>query len=99
MYFDPSGELAYPGQIHSYVVNYIAAKYGLYREQTIDYKNTILWGRADLISSSGRVWEVKPNKAKHIKKGKKLRYAITSLREGVRQCRQLKKRDLKIQIK
>lgn len=46
------------------VVNHIAEKYGFYREQTINYN--VGWGRADLISSSGYVWDVKRDKEKQI---------------------------------
>lgn len=66
-YVDPSGMLAYPGQIHNLVVNKVAADYGLYREQTINYK--FGWGRADLISSGGAVWDVKRDKVNQIANG------------------------------
>ncbi len=66
-YIDPTGELAFPGQIHNLVVNYIALKHGFYKEQTIDYD--FGWGRADLISVFGNVWDVKRDKPKQIEKG------------------------------
>ena len=66
-YVDPTGMLAYPGQIHNLVVNKVAAEYGLYKEQTINYK--FGWGRADLISSGGAVWDVKRDKANQIAGG------------------------------
>lgn len=66
-YVDPTGMLAYPGQIHNLVVNRIASQYGLYKEQTISYN--FGWGRADLISGDGAVWDVKRDKANQIAKG------------------------------
>ncbi len=57
-YIDTSGELAYPGEIHNQVVYYIATKHGFYSEQKIEY--SVGFGRADLISLDGQVWEVKP---------------------------------------
>jgi RHS repeat-associated protein len=68
LYIDPDGELAYPGQIHNLVVGYVALKYGFYTEETILYN--FGWGRADLISSDGRIWDVKRDKNNQIKKGK-----------------------------
>ncbi len=68
-YFDISGELAFPGQIHNIVVSRIAESYDLYTEQTIYYSDG--WGRADLISKQGSVWEVKRDKPKQIEKGEK----------------------------
>ena len=65
---DPFGFLAYPGEIHGAVVRHLAERYALYTEQYITYK--VGWGRTDLISRSGKVWEVKPDKPRHIKKGK-----------------------------
>lgn len=67
-YIDPTGELAWPGEIHSAVSKYVAGKYGLLREQIIDYK--FGWGRADLISTNGQVWEIKPDNERHIEIGK-----------------------------
>lgn len=61
------GELAYPGQIHNIVVNRVASTYGLNKEQTISYK--IGWGRADLISNNGAVWDVKRDKPNQIAGG------------------------------
>ena len=66
---DPDGKLPYPGFIHNKVVQYIAKKYSFFKEQIIKFSDGF-WGRADLISESGAVWEVKPNKNRHIKKGK-----------------------------
>ena len=61
LYEDITGELAYPGQIHNLVVNMVAKTYELEKEQTIDYKNSVFWGRADLINGkTGEVWDVKP---------------------------------------
>jgi RHS repeat-associated protein len=69
MYVDPSGQIAYPGQIHNLVVNHVAAKHGLNKEQTIKYNNSLLWGRADLVSSSGEIWDVKRDKPGQIAAG------------------------------
>jgi RHS repeat-associated protein len=77
LFIDDSGYLAYPGEIHNEVVRRIARKYGYYSEQRIAYSPLQqvvykrLYGRADLISSSGEVWEVKPNRMWHIEAGKK----------------------------
>ena len=68
MYVDREGELAYPGQIHNLVVKHISDKYHYASEQTILYKNG--WGRADLISGDGRVWDVKRDKDAQIAAGK-----------------------------
>ena len=68
-YVDETGELAWPGEIHNQVVLHIAQKHGLYREQIIQYD--VGFGRADLISFDGKVWEVKPNKERHIARGEK----------------------------
>ena len=68
-FVDPSGMLAYPGQIHNLVVNKIASIHGLYKEQTINYN--FGWGRADLISSDGAVWDVKRDKPNQIASGVK----------------------------
>ena len=67
MYTDPTGELAYPGQIHNLVVDHVASNYGFHREQTISYD--FGWGRADLISASGEVWDVKRDKPRQIASG------------------------------
>ena len=69
-YVDPSGMLAYPGEIHNEVVRRIAYKYGFYKEQFILYKGGG-FGRADLISADGRVWDVKRDKPRQIRAGKK----------------------------
>ena len=68
-YIDPTGDLAFPGEIHNAVVEHLSTIYGLYSEQYILYHSPISFrgkmyqfGRADLISSDGQVWEVKPNK-------------------------------------
>ncbi len=66
-YVDPTGMLAYPGQIHNLVVEKVADKYGLYTEETISYN--FGWGRADLISATGAVWDVKRDKPNQIAKG------------------------------
>ena len=67
-YFDYSGELAFPGEIHNLVVDHIANKYNLKQEQRIDYD--FGWGRADLIDAkTGEVWEVKREKTKQIISG------------------------------
>ena len=66
---DPDGDLPYPGFIHNKVVNKIADKHGYFKEQIISYGKT--YGRADLISPSGEVWDVKPNSERHIKRGEK----------------------------
>ena len=68
-FVDPTGELAYPGQIHNLVVNDVAKRYGYNKEQTIDYKDSVFWGRADLISASGEVWDVKRDKPRQIASG------------------------------
>lgn len=68
-YTDKSGNLAFPGEIHNEVEKRIAKKYSFYREQTINY--AFGWGRADLISEDGRVWEIKRDKVNQIEKGKK----------------------------
>ena len=69
-YNDPKGTLAYPGEIHNEVVHRVAKKYGYKKEQFILYKNGG-FGRADLISSKGQVWDVKRDKPKQIEAGKK----------------------------
>ncbi len=69
-YVDPTGTLAYPGEIHNQVVRHIARKYGYSKEQIILYKGGG-FGRADLISSKGQVWDVKRDKPKQILAGKK----------------------------
>ena len=66
-FVDENGELAYPGQIHNLVVNKVAGLYGLNKEQTITYD--IGWGRADLISNEGSVWDVKRDKPRQIAAG------------------------------
>ncbi len=66
-YVDPTGMLAFPGQIHNLVVNKVAAEHGLYTEETINYN--FGWVRADLISASGSVWDVKRDKPNQIAKG------------------------------
>ena len=69
-YVDPTGMLAYPGEIHNEVVRRIAEKYGYSKEQIIFYEGGG-FGRADLISSDGQVWDVKRDKPRQIKAGKK----------------------------
>jgi len=74
MQIDETGCLAFPGQIHNIVVYYVAALYGLNTEQTIYYKEKNSfgkrkWGRADLISENGEVWDVKRNDADQIAAG------------------------------
>ena len=69
LYADPTGELAFPGQIHNMVVDHVANKFGLFREQTILYGDG-RWGRADLIDyETGQVWDVKRDKTKQIEAG------------------------------
>jgi hypothetical protein len=62
-YVDPSGEIAYPGQIHNAVVNHIQMKYavsGMQKNKMIDYR--FGFGYADLVNViTGEVWEVKRN--------------------------------------
>lgn len=67
---DPSGTLAYPGEIHNEVVRRISDKYGFKKEQIILYRGGG-FGRADLISQNGQVWDVKRDKPRQIKAGKK----------------------------
>ena len=67
-YTDPAGTLAFPGEIHNEVVKRIADKYGYSKEQVIIYKDGG-FGRADLISQDGQVWDVKRNKPRQIKAG------------------------------
>lgn len=79
LFVDETGDLSYPGEIHQQVVDRISRKYQFKREQWILYvsieeNNTFKysgWGRADLISNTGQVWEVKPNKKYHISAGKR----------------------------
>ena len=66
---DEDGYLAFPGEIHNLVVAYLSGKYNWLSEQRIDYKDSVLWGRADLISEEGEVWEVKRDRLRHIAKG------------------------------
>ena len=74
VYIDLAGTLAYPGEIHNAVVRHIeeeSKKYypgKIYTEQWIKYKGGGL-GRADLISEDGFVWDVKPDKPRHIRAG------------------------------
>ena len=70
MYIDPAGTLAFPGEIHNEVVKRIANSKGYFREQKIEYANG-KWGRADLISFDGQVWDVKRDKPSQIEAGKK----------------------------
>ena len=65
---DPNGELAFPGQIHNEVVRRVATDYRFYKEQKILYEGG-KWGRADLISPDGQVWDVKRDKPKQIEAG------------------------------
>ena len=69
-YCDPTGMLLYPGEIHNAVVKHIANKYQLTYEQRILYGNG-KYGRADLISLDGQVWDVKRDKPRHIEAGKR----------------------------
>jgi RHS repeat-associated protein len=66
-YVDPTGELAWPGEIHNQVMYRVAIRDGLYTEQRIDY--SFGWGRADLISPTGAVWDVKRDKPRQIAAG------------------------------
>ena len=68
-YVDSTGELAWPGEIHNQVVYHVATKYGYNIEQRINYN--VGWGRADLISPSGQVWDVKRDKVWQIASGVK----------------------------
>jgi len=67
-YCDPTGMLLYPGEIHNEVVRRIAKDYGFEREQRILYEEGG-YGRADLISPDGQVWDVKRDKPWHIRAG------------------------------
>ena len=69
-YVDPTGTLAYPGEIHNAVVRRIAEKYGYSKEQFILYEGGG-FGRADLISLDGQVWDVKRDKPRQINGRKK----------------------------
>jgi hypothetical protein len=70
-YVDSTGELAFPGQIHNLVVNHVYNKYkdtmSMHMERTIDFR--FGWGRADLISDSGAIWDVKRDKPRQIASG------------------------------
>ncbi|MCQ2287114.1 MAG: RHS repeat-associated core domain-containing protein [Bacteroidales bacterium] len=66
---DPLGYLAFPGEIHNEVEKHLKKIYGWNSEQRINYENGT-WGRADLISSNGEVWEIKRDKPKQIERGK-----------------------------
>ena len=68
-YLDSTGELAWPGEIHNQVLYRVAAQYGLYTEQIINYG--FGWGRADLVSSYGAIWDVKRDKPGQIASGVK----------------------------
>ena len=67
-YEDPTGELLFPGEIHNAVVRRIADEKGYYKEQIILYKDGG-YGRADLISKEGFVWDVKRDRPGHILAG------------------------------
>ena len=67
-FVDPTGLLAFPGQIHNLVVNHVAATHGFHREQRIDF-GRFSWGRADLISPTGQVWDVKRDRPRQIAGG------------------------------
>ena len=67
---DHSGELAYPGEIHNQVVKRIAQKKNYHREQRI-LLATMRFGRADLISQDGQVWDDKRDKKVHINAGQR----------------------------
>ena len=69
-YVDIAGTLAYPAEIHNEVVERIKEKYQLEKEQRILYSNG-KYGRADLISSDGQVWDVKRDRPWHIEAGEK----------------------------
>ena len=64
---DTTGFLAYPAEIHNQVIKHINAGYQYHTEQIILYDKG--YGRADIISVDGYVWDVKPNKPHHIKAG------------------------------
>ena len=66
--------LPYPGMIHSAVMTHIAMQHpDYYYEQKIDYDGTIFWGRADIISPTGEVWDIK---SEGELKGKKRQKAV-----------------------
>jgi RHS repeat-associated protein len=67
-WIDPTGLLAFPGQIHNMVVNVVAMHHGLNREQRIDF-GFLSWGRADLVSATGQVWDVKRDRPNQIASG------------------------------
>ena len=72
---DGDGLLAYPGEVHNRVQNEVIsylASLGIVAlpECIIDYENGT-WGRADIISMDGQVWEIKRDKEKQINKGRK----------------------------
>jgi len=72
-YIDPSGNIAWKGEIHDVVKNRIAIQYNMYTEQKIDYE-LIGYGRADLlyydkINNIAFIWDVKPNNTRQINKG------------------------------
>ena len=69
-YTDASGYLAYPGEIHNEVAWRIAREYGLHQEQKILYSFGG-YGRADLISDDGEVWEIKRDRRWQIRRGEK----------------------------
>ena len=71
---DDEGQLAYPGEIHNKVQKeLIAYLYSIdvtaQAECIIDYENG-WWGRADIISTDGRVWEIKRDRKNQIKRGR-----------------------------
>ena len=70
MLIDEDGWLSHPGEIHNAVVKHASNKYEFYKEQRILYKNGG-YGRADLISKDGYVWDVKRDKPGHITRGAK----------------------------
>ena len=69
-YVDSTGMLAFPGEIHNDVVQHIAQLYNYNKEQIIIYQGGG-FGRADLISDDGYVWDVKRNKPRQISAGKR----------------------------
>ena len=72
---DDEGHLAYPGEIHNKVqkkiIEYLYSM-GIIAlpECIIDYENG-WWGRADIISMDGQIWEIKRDKARQIERGRR----------------------------
>ncbi len=71
-FIDPTGNLSRPGAIHDKVVMHIYSQNTSYynMEQTINYNNGAR-GRADLIGTDGRIWDVKRDKPQQIAIGQR----------------------------